>query len=172
MKKEAIKSVTLILIGNMLTTYNNIGSGWTSTVTAIIGFVLFFLGLGQLKPFLDDMGKRGIGLLVNAAMLGIAAMFIGLIPFLGGIFAGLLYMTAFIIQVIGLLKLKNSETFSAVGVMGVNNLLIAMALMIFGSLLSILPFAGEIINSIISLIALLLILSGWLKIQDDIIEKT
>lgn len=172
MKKEAIRSVTLILTGNMLTTYNNIGSGWTSTITAIIGFILFFLGLGKLKPFLDEIGKRGIGLLVNAAMLGIVAIVIGLIPFLGGIFAGLLYMTAFILQLIGLLKLKNSKTFSPVGVMGVNKLLIAMALMIFGSFLGILPFAGEMINSIISLIALMLILLGWLKIQEDIIEKT
>ena len=49
MEKKTITSVTLILVGNMLTTYNNIGSGWTATVTAIIGFVMFFIGLGQLK---------------------------------------------------------------------------------------------------------------------------
>lgn len=171
MKKDAVKSVTLVLVGNMLTTYNNIGSGWTSTITAIIGFVLFFLGLGQLKSFLDENGKKGISLLINAAILGIVALVIHLIPLLGGFLAGLLYLIAFIIQLIGLLKLKNSESLGSVGVAGVNNLLIAMALMIFGSLLSILPFAGEAINSVISLIALLLILFGWLKIQEAIIEK-
>jgi hypothetical protein len=36
MKSKSITSVTYILIGNMLLTYNNFGSGWTATLTAFI----------------------------------------------------------------------------------------------------------------------------------------
>ena len=172
MEKKAITSVTLILAGNMLTTYNNIGSGWTATVTAIIGFILFFIGLGQMKSYMDEKGKSGVSLLINAAILGIIALVLHLIPFVGGIFAGILYLIAFIIQLAGLLKLKNSETIGTAGASGVSNILIAMVLMIIGSILGMLPFAGGMINSVISLIALLLILFGWLKIQEGIIEKT
>jgi hypothetical protein len=172
MERKAITSITLILVGNMLTTYNSIGSGWTATTTAIIGFILFFIGLGQLKDFMDEKGKSGVSLLVNAAILGIIALILDFIPLVGGVFAGILYCISFVIQFIGLLKLKSSETIGTTGLVGVNNLLVAMILMIIGSILSILPFAGEYLNSVISLIALILVLIGWLKFQEAIIEKT
>ena len=69
-KKNAISSVTLILVGNMLTTYNNIGTGWTATITAIIGFIIFFMGLDKLKSLLDDSGKAAVKLLINATIIG------------------------------------------------------------------------------------------------------
>lgn len=171
MNQKSITSVTLILVGNMLTTYNNIGSGWTSTITAIIGFIIFFIGLGQLKSFLDEQGQKGIRLLTISAILGIVALIIHFIPLIGGVFAGILYMAAFVLQLVGLLQLKKSEKLGSQGVNGVNNLLIAMVLMIIGSLISILPFAGETIDSVICLVALLLILFGWLNIQKGIVEK-
>jgi uncharacterized membrane protein len=171
MKQKAISSVTLILVGNMLTTYNNIGSGWTSTITAIIGFVLFFIGLGQLNSFLDEPGQKGLSMLKNSAILGIVALIIHIIPLLGGIIAGILYLIAFIIQLVGLLQLQKSTTLGTKGAAGISNLLIAMGLMIIGSLIGILPFAGGTINALISLIAFMLILLGWLKIQEGIIEN-
>ena len=171
MKQKAITSVTLILVGNMLTTYNNIGSGWTSSITAIIGFILFFVGLGQLKTFLDEPGQNGLKLLKISAILGIAALIIHIIPFLGGIIAGLLYMIAFITQLVGLLQFKKTTSIGINGATGVTYLLIAMVLMIIGSLIGLLPFAGETINAVISLIAFMLILLGWLKIQEGIIEN-
>lgn len=168
-KRNAISSVTLILVGNMLTTYNNIGTGWTATITAIIGFIIFFMGLDKLKSLLDDSGKAAVKLLINATIIGIIALVIDLIPLIGGIFAKILYLIAFIIQLVGLLKLKDSKTIGETGVAGVNNLLIAMVIMVIGSIISIFP-GGEFINSVISFAAFLLILFGWLKIQDAMIS--
>jgi len=172
MNHKSITAVTLILVGNMLTTYNNIGTGWTATLTAIIGFVLFFVGLGQLKSVLDEQGQKGVKLLTYSAILGIIALIIHLIPLIGGVFAGVLYLAAFVIQLVGLLQLKKSDKIGSQGISGINNLLIAMVLMIVGSLISILPFAGETINSIICLVALLLILFGWLNIQKGVVENS
>ncbi|MDP2423197.1 MAG: hypothetical protein U1C46_07775 [Bacteroidales bacterium] len=171
MKSTSITSVTYILIGNMLTTYSSIGEGWTATITAIFGLILFFIGLNRLKSFLDDIGQDGVSKLVLAAIIGVIATFLSFIPLAGGIVAKLLILIAFILQVIGLLKLKKSETFGETGAAGISYLLIALMLMVLASFLGILPFVGGTIKSVISLIAFMLIPFGWLKVQEAIIEK-
>ncbi len=170
MKQKAITSVTLILAGNMLTTYNNIGSGWTSTITAIIGFIIFFLGIGQLKPVLDEPGQNGLRLLKISAILGITALVFHLIPLLGAMIGGLLYLAAFVTQLFGLVQFKKTTSIGTIGAIGVNYLLIAMVLMIFGSIIGLLPFAGDTIKAVFSFIAFILILWGWLKIQEGVVE--
>lgn len=155
----------------MLTTYSSIGEGWTATITAIFGLILFFIGLNRLKSFLDDIGQDGVSKLVLAAIIGVIATFLSFIPLAGGIVAKLLILIAFILQVIGLLKLKKSETFGETGAAGISYLLIALMLMVLASFLGILPFVGGTIKSVISLIAFMLIPFGWLKVQEAIIEK-
>jgi hypothetical protein len=168
---KSITSVTLILIGNMLTIYSSIGSGWTASVTAIFGLILFFVGLNQLKSALDPTGQNGISKLVWAAILGMIASAFSYIPLVGGIPASLLNIVVFILQVVGLLKLKKSTTLGTTGASGVNYLLMAMVMMIVAGLFNIIPFAGDYIKSVIALIAFLIIPFGWLKIQEAIIEK-
>jgi len=168
MKQKAITSVTLILVGNMLTTYNNIGSGWTSTITAIIGFILFFIGIGQLQSFIDEPGRYGLKLLKIAAILGIIALIIHLMPLVGGLFAGIIYLIVFIIQLVGLLNLRKSALLGNEGANGISYLIIAMVLMIIGSFIGMLPFAGDTIKAFFALGAFMLILFGWLKIQEGI----
>ena len=168
---KSITSVTFILIGNMLTTYGSIGEGWTASLTAIFGLILFFVGLNRLKSALDPIGQEGVGKLIWAAILGIIATLFSYIPLVGGIPAGLLNLIAFILQVVGLLKLKNSTTLGTIGANGVNYLLVAMVIMIIAGLFNIIPFAGSYIKSVFAFIAFLIIPFGWLKIQEAIIEK-
>jgi hypothetical protein len=172
MNTKAITSVTYILVGNMLTTYNSIGEGWTATMTAIFGLILFFIGLNRLKTFLDEIGQEGISKLVWAAILGIIATLFSFIPLVGGIPAGILNLIAFILQLIGLLKLKKSATLGELGASGIGYLIIAMFLMILASFLGLFPFIGGTIKSVISLIAFILIPFGWLKVQEAIIENS
>jgi len=171
MKTKSITSVTYILIGNMLTTYGSIGEGWTASLTAIFGLVLFFIGLSNLKAYLDETGKEGVSKLTWAAILGIIASVFSFIPLVGGIPAGILNIIAFILQLIGLLKLKQSATLGAKGADGVTYLLIAIGIMVLAGILGIIPFAGDSIKSVIAFIAFLIIPFGWLKIQEAIIEK-
>jgi len=171
MNTKSITSVSFILIGNMLTTYNSIGTGWAATLTAIFGLILFFIGLSRLKNFLDEKGKEGIRKLIWAAIIGIIATILSIIPIVGSIPAGILLLVAFILQLVGLLKLKQSTTLGVTGANGVNYLLFAIALMILASLFSILPFAGNLIKQLFSFIAFIIIPFGWLKIQEAIIDN-
>lgn len=170
MKEKAIISVTSVLVGNILTTFNNIGSGWTSTVTTILGFILFFAGLNQLKPFCDEAGQKGIQLLIKAAITGLVAMFIDFIPLLG-ILAGIIYIIAFVLQVYGLLELKKSQSIGVEGVAGTSNLITALVFVILGSILGLIPFAGDTINALVSLAALVIIIFAWMRIQQGIINR-
>ena len=170
MSKNAIKPVTLILVGNMLTIFNSIGNGWATSVVSIIGFVLFFIGLGQLKSELDETGKGAVKLLVVAAIVGIIGLLIDFIP-LVGIVASIVYLASYIIELVAFVRLKNSESIGGTGVQGVKLLLIAMIITLVGVLFGILPLIGGIITKLVSLAAFLLILFGWLKVQEGVIEK-
>ena len=168
MKEKFISSVTLVLAGNMLTIFNNIGSGWATTATAILGFILYFIGLGQLKTVFDEFGQKGIKLLINATIVGLIAMFFDFIPLMG-ILSGIIYIVAFIMQIVGLMELKKSQSIGTEGIAGVGNLIGAMVLVIVGSILGLIPFAGNSINAVVSLAALIIIILGWLKIQQGMI---
>jgi hypothetical protein len=169
MKSKSITSVTFILIGNMLFIYSSIGSGWTASLTAIFGIILFFIGLSRLKSYLDKTGQNGVSKLIWAAILVIIASALSYIPIVGIIPAGIINIIAFILLIIGLFNLKKSETLGETGAKGVNYLLVAMVLMIIVSLIGIVPLVGKLIKPVISFIAFILIPFGWLKIQEAII---
>ena len=170
-KKETNKAVTFILVGSLLGTFNGIGGGWASTITAIIGFILFFMGLKKLKMSLDETGQGGVKLLTIAAIIAIIGLVIDLIPLIGGMIAGIFYIVAFIIELLGFLKLKKSITIGELGAKGVGLIIISMILMIIEAIFGILPlpFVG-IICSILSIVALLLLLFGWIKVQEALVE--
>ena len=174
MKKDGIKAISLIIAGSLLALFNVISDGWGATVTAIIGFVFFFWGLSKLKSILDDKGKSAVTLLIVAAIIGIVAAILDIIPLIGGIIAGILLLIAFIIELIGFFKLKKSETIGESGAKGVNLILVSMLLIIIGVLFDLLPLPviGGIIASILSIISLVLILLGWIKVQEGIVEKS
>lgn len=171
MKKETNKAITFILVGSLLGTFNGIGGGWASTITAIIGFILFFMGLNKLKVSLDEIGQGGVKLLTIAAILVIVGLVIDLIPLVGGIIAGIIYIVAFIIELLGFLKFKKSKTIGELGAKGVGLIIISMILLIVESVFGILPlpFIG-IICSILSIVAMLLLLFGWIKVQEALVE--
>jgi len=172
MNSKAITSITFILIGNMLTTYGSIGEGWSATFTSIFGYVLFFIGLIRLKNFLDVKGRSGVSKIISAVILGIIANIFSYIPLIGFIPEAIIRFIAFIVQLVGLLQLRNSTTIGKKGASGVDFLLIAIILIIFANILGVLPFAGDFIEKVISLLAFLIIPFGWLKIQQSLIESS
>lgn len=170
-KKESIKSVTFILSGAILQMFNGIGGGLWSTLTSIFGIILFFIGLSKLKEGLDENGKAGVKLLIIAAIIAGVGFIIDIIPLIGGMIASIVLLAAFIVQLLGYLKLKSSDTIGEVGRSGANLLFIAMIVAAFASLLGIIPFLGGIFVSISSLAGLMLIFFGWLKVQEGLIEE-
>ena len=82
-KKETIKSVTFVLSGALLQMFNGIGGGWASSLAAIFGMILFFMGLSKLKSGIDEKGQGGVKLLIIAAILSIVGFVFDIIPMLG-----------------------------------------------------------------------------------------
>ncbi len=168
MKTQSIKASSMVLGGVLLTSFNSIGSGFASELIVLTGFVIFLLGLGNLKNLLDENGKNAVGLLYVAAIVGAVGALIGLIPVVG-IVATLAFIAAFIIQLIGYVKLKSSETIKEIGQKGANLLLISMIIALIGGIISIIPAIGGAVATIFSLVVLILVISGWRNIQKGII---
>ena len=151
--------------------YNGVSGGWASTVVAIFGFVLFLMGLNMLKNSLDENGQGAVKLLIIGSIIGIVGLVIDFIPLIGFV-SSLIYIVAFVIELVGILKLKKSDSFGETGKSGVTFLLIAMILAIVQSFFGLLPipFIG-ILSSILSIAALVLVLFGWMKVQEGLVEK-
>ena len=169
-KKEIIRSVTFVLSGALLQMFNGVGGGWASSLAAIFGMVLFFKGLSKLKSGIDEKGQNGVKLLIIAALLSIVGFVFDIIPLLG-IIASIILIVAFIVELVGLLKLKNSESIGEPGKTGITFLLIAMILAIIESVFGLLPLIGGVVGPILSIVALILVFFGWIKVQEGLIEN-
>ena len=168
MKKETIQSITFILAGSLLQMFNGVGTNWTSTLAAIFGIILFFIGLKKLKDGLDEAGQGAVKMLNIAIIISIIGLVIDLIPMMG-LVASIVFLVAFIFELLGFLKLKKSESIGEVGKSGVTYLIIAMLLGILTSIIGIVPFLGSVVGTVLSLIALIFVFFGWLKIQEGLI---
>ncbi|MEE4198543.1 MAG: hypothetical protein V2I54_12935 [Bacteroidales bacterium] len=170
MKKETIQSITFILSGSLLQMFNGVGTSWAATLAAIFGIIILFMGLVKLKDGLDELGQAAVGLLNIAIIIGAVGLIIDLIPGFG-LFASIIFVVAFIFELLGFLKLKNSATIGEIGKSGVTFLLIAMGLAILTSLIGIIPFLGAVVGNLLSLIALIFVFIGWLRVQEGLIEN-
>lgn len=162
-------AITYILGGALLQMYAGIGSGWMSVIIAIFGFVIFYIGLDKLKFGLDQTGQSAASMLKLAAIVGAISAFVDLIPLLG-ILASLGYTAAFVIELVGFLKLKNSDTVGVSGKSGASLLLIAMILAVVQSLIGLLPFVGGYLAAPLGLAALMLVFFGWIRVQEGLFE--
>ncbi len=169
-KKETIKSVTFILSGALLQMFNGIGGGWASSLVAIFGMVLFFMGLSKLKEGVDEAGKGGVKFLIIAAILSIVGFVIDIIPLMGWL-AAIILIIAFVIELVGFLKLKASDSIGEVGKSGITLLLVAMALAILQNIFGLIPMAGGVIGSVLSIIAIVLVFFGWIKVQEGLVDN-
>ncbi|MCD4772906.1 MAG: hypothetical protein K8R41_05930 [Bacteroidales bacterium] len=169
-KKETIKSVTFILVGMLLQIFNGIGGGWSTNFIAIFGLILFLIGLNKLKSGLDPAGQSAVQMLFIGVILGLVGTFFDLIPLMGWL-AIIFYIVSFVFELIGFIKLKESATIGEIGKSGAGLLLISMILLLVAGIFWFIPLIGGIFVSILSLAALYLAFTGWLKIQAGIIGE-
>lgn len=169
-KNETIKSVTFILSGALLQMFNGIGGGWAASLTSIFGLILFFMGLKKLQEGVDEAGQGGVKLLIISAIIGIVGLVFDLIPLMG-IVASVIFIGAFVVELIGFLKLKSSASIGEPGKSGVTLLIVAMALSVIQSIFGLIPFLGGIVGSIFAIASIVLVFFGWLKVQEGIIEN-
>lgn len=161
---QATKGALWVLIGGLLFIYKEIGGGIAFKIIALIGIVLFFLGLGKLVHNLDEEGAKGAKKIRIALILLIVATFLDMIPLMG-LVAGIVSIVAFIVELTGYLRLKNSAAISEIGQRGAKVLVINMVLLAVASLFGIIPFVGNMVVGIFSIVGIVLWVVGWLRIE-------
>ncbi|MBN2038604.1 MAG: hypothetical protein JW864_01085 [Spirochaetes bacterium] len=176
-KKAAAAAVQMIIIGVILQSCSPIigvllglfmgfGAIVVAMLISLAGFILFFLGIKDFRVgFDDENGVKGSQNLFIAAIIGIVAAILGIIPVISilGAIAGLV---AFIFMILGYLKLKTSTGYGDDGREGANLLFIGAIVSIIGAIIGFIPIAGTIIAAIISLVCLVLYFMGWTKIKN------
>lgn len=150
----------LILIAILLHVYDGIGDTTMTAVAALIGLILYFVGLGKLKVSLDADGAKGVSRLKVAVILSLVAVIFGWIPLLGGIVAGILLAIAFLVELMGYSAMKRSVSLGVEGQRGAGKLCISMIVLLVASIIDLFPLTGMVVG-LISLIALWLIFQGW-----------
>lgn len=197
--KPAVIAITYILAGMLLQLGNGATRGWGAAVASLIGLIIFIIGLRQFRDHIDDAGKKAVKLILTAVYIGIAASVLDVIesftgatsgvmkmaegfatgsmmsmskPGLFQIIVSLAFIVAFVVELLGLMKLKNSSTIGEEGKSGVTLLVVAMILAMAASLFrGIIPIGGNVLSSLFAIAGIFFVVYGWLKIQEAIASK-
>ncbi len=166
---QATKGALWVLIGGLLFIYKEIGDGIAFKIIALAGVITFFLGLGKLVRSLDEEGAGGVKKIRIAVILLIVATFLDMLPLMG-LIAGIIAIIAFIIELMGYIRLKGSESIGEIGQSGAKLLVINMVLLAVASLFGIIPFVGNMVVSLVATMSLILWCVGWLKIEQGTVK--
>jgi uncharacterized membrane protein len=82
-----------------------------------------------------------------------------------GWIGGILNIIAFIMMLLAYSALKNSQTFPAGARRGAGSLFTSQILLIIGVVLGWIPLVGGIFSGILSIIAFILVFTGWATIK-------
>lgn len=156
----ASQGAYLVLMAILLHLYDSIGDSTTTGIAALVGLVIFFIGLGKLKSGLDTKGAAGISRLKIAVILSIIAVIFGWIPLLGGIVAGILLIIGFIVEFLGYTAMMQSASLGAEGQAGAGKLRISMIILLVGGIINFFPLTGMVVG-LLSLVALWFVFKGW-----------
>jgi len=149
------------------------GSGIFGTLSVLIslgivaGYILYFLGLIKFQPLQQSpIDNAAIGKIKTAAILIAVGSLLSFIPVAGGFLDGILSFIGFIINIMAFSTLKSSATFPNKGKEGASKIFTAMILQIIAVCLGWIPIVN-FISAILSIIAFILILSGWACIKNS-----
>ena len=159
-KSAGSQGAYLVLMAILLHVYNNIGDSTMSGIAALVGLILFFLGLGKLGGSLDSKGAQGISRLKIAVILGIVAVVFGWIPLLGSVVAGILLIIGFIVEFLGYSSMMQSASLGAEGQAGAGKLRISMIVLLVAAVIDLFPLTGMVVG-LVSLVALWFVFKGW-----------
>lgn len=161
--KDGMQGAFMILLALCLHLYNGIDSSVMTKIGALVGLVLYILGLDVIKKSLDDTGVQGCSKLKIAVILSMVSIVVGWIPLMG-ILASVILIIAFIMEFVGYGLLKKSASLETEGQGGANKLRISMIVLLIGTVLGIIPAIGSVCEGIAGMIALVLVFLGWSSI--------
>lgn len=152
------------------------GALWIGVLTgiaAILGYVLYIMGLGELQSMLKGEDASSISKVKTAAILLIigaaVSVIFAIVPFVGvivgSIISGILNLIGCILCVLAFSALKKSTTFPESARGGVSQLFTAYVLYLvnYGLLLTVIL---AVVAPIISLIAFIMMIIGWANVKN------
>lgn len=152
-----------ILVSMILSGYNSIDNTAMTKLAALIGFIMYLVGLSKLGSAVDAEGKSGVSKLKISVYISILGVFISWIPLVGGIIGGIIFIFAFILQYMGYGNLMKCSTIGATGNNGASKVRLSMIVSVVAAVVNFFPFTGMIV-SILSLLALWFVYTGWTMI--------
>lgn len=134
-----------------------------AAIGAAVGYVLFFIGLGEWRQIVDPNDFKGVNRLRTAVLLNIIGIILGCIPLLGWI-GSILSFIGFILMLLGYGELKKSATFPEMARVGAGKIHTSMILNIVAVVLGLIPVAGGFIELVVSIVAFYFMFTGWKSI--------
>lgn len=149
-----------ILLAVLLHVYNSIGDTMMTGIAALVGLIMYWIGLGKIRTSLDSVGEQGVSKLKIAVILGLVGVIIGWIPLIGGIIGGILAILAFVFEFMGYGLLKSSNAIGNEGQIGAGKLRTSMIILLVATVIGFIPGLG-IVEKILSIIAVWFVFQGW-----------
>lgn len=132
-------------------------------ILTVVGYVYYFLGLGDLHKEFEGDTADNIKKIRTAAILNIVAALCSMIPVAGGIIGGIINLVAFIMCIMAYGRLRVDANFP--GRDGMKTLYTTAILQIIAAVLSIIPLIN-IIGAILAIIAFIMFIVGWNKVKN------
>lgn len=157
---DSTQGAYLILISILLHIYNSIDDTTLTGIMALVGLILYIIGLAKLKKNMDAYGLKGISRLKVAVILGIIAVVVDWIPIFGWVIAGVLMIVSFVFEFLGYNIMKQSSSIGDVGRSGAGKLCVSMIILVIGRIVDFFPLTDMVV-AFISLISLWFVFKGW-----------
>lgn len=159
-KNRGSQGAYFILLAILLHVYNSIGDTMMTGVAALIGLIVYWVGLGRIRSALDTVGEQGVSKLKLAVILGLVGVVIGWIPLIGGFIGGILALLAFVFEYMGYGLLKGSNAIGNDGQVGAGKLRTSMIILLVATIIGFIPGLG-IVEKILSIVSLWFVFQGW-----------
>lgn len=134
----------------------------------LVGYLMF---LSRLSSFSElqktDSDKQSVSKIRSGYVLMLIASIIDFIPVLGGIIAAIVYIIAYAFLITGFKALSLSTVMHPSAKQGFEGLRSCTIILLIGNFISIIPLIGNIVDSLITLIAFFAIISDWNSIRDN-----
>lgn len=160
-KTNASEGAYLVLLAIVMHSFTFINDTMATKSMALVGLIIYLIGLGKLKQELDQQGVAGISNIKIAVLLSIVAGVLAWIPLVGGTISTIILIVAFILEFIGYGKIKLSKSVGMEGANGASMLRNSMIVFFTAALLS---FISDNVAGITAIIALIMVFSGWTQL--------
>ena len=175
----SIGTIVAGLLAGLTVAFAMLGSGavlfriltWIAQIAVAVWYVLYMIGLGNLRCSVNEKESAALGQVRTAAILTIVTAILGLFSIPGWI-NGIINFIAFVMMLVGFNTLKKSETMPLKARTGFNQLFIAMLLNIIATglvvIFSWIPLVGSVMSviaGILGIIGFIMVITGWAAVK-------